>query len=275
MKIDAHHHLWVFDTVRDAWIDDSMAVIQKDFLAPDFKEVLHHHQFDGCISVQAEQSEKENDFLLEQALGNDFIKGIVGWVDLRANNIEDRLAHYYQEPLIKGFRHILQGEKQRDLMLQPDFKNGISLLAKYNFTYDILIFPDQLQFAEQLVKAFPNQKFIIDHIAKPDIKNQHIKDWEKDIRAIANHDNVYCKVSGMVTEAHWQLWKEEDFKPYLDIVFEAFGIKRLLYGSDWPVCNVAGGYTKALNILKNYTDKLSTNEQALFFGENAVDFYNI
>jgi L-fuconolactonase len=275
MRIDAHHHFWIFDPIRDSWIDDSMAVIQKDFLAPDFKEVLAHHHFEGCVAVQAEQSENENQFLLTQAANNNFIKGIVGWVDLTAADIENRLVYYAQKPLIKGFRHILQGEKQRDFMLRPDFMHGISLLEKYHFTYDILIFPDQLPFAEQLVKAYPNQKFVIDHIAKPDIKNKNIEHWERDIRRMAAYENVYCKVSGMVTEANWESWEENDFRPYLEVVFDAFGIKRLFYGSDWPVCNVAGGYTKALNMLENYTVKLSKNEQDLLFGANVVSFYNL
>ncbi|RKD16221.1 amidohydrolase [Pelobium manganitolerans] len=275
MRIDSHHHFWIFDPVRDAWINDEMQEIKRDFLPSDLEPVLKEHGFDGCVSVQADQSEAQNDFLLGFAKEHPFIKGIVGWVDLQSNAIEERLAYYAEEPLLKGFRHVLQGEAQRDFMLRPAFKNGISLLGKYGFTYDILIFPDQLKFSEELVKAFPNQKFVIDHIAKPEIKNQKMNGWDTDIRAIAQHENVFCKVSGMVTEADFKGWKPQDFEPYLDVIFQSFGTKRLMYGSDWPVCNVAGGYTKALNILENYTEKLSENEKAQFFGANAVGFYNL
>ncbi|HTN21438.1 MAG TPA: amidohydrolase family protein [Pelobium sp.] len=275
MKIDAHQHFWIFDPVRDSWINDEMSAIRRDFLPEDLKPILTEHGFDGCVAVQADQTEAQNDFLLTFATQNDFIKGVVGWVDLQNPQIEERLSYYAGNAKMKGFRHILQGESQRDFMLRPAFVNGISLLEKYNFTYDVLIFPDQIKFSEKLVKAFPNQKFVIDHIAKPEIKNQKIDDWKKDITAIAQYENIFCKVSGMVTEADFNRWKPEDFTPYLDVVFEAFGTKRLIYGSDWPVCNVAGGYSKALNILHIYTQQLTENEQALFFGDNANLFYNL
>jgi len=275
MRIDAHQHFWIFDPVRDSWIDESMAVIQRDFLPADLKPVLDRHQIDGCVAVQADQSETETDFLLKHAAENDFIKAVVGWVDLRADNIEDRLAHYSQFKKLKGFRHVLQGDPDRALMLKPEFIHGIKALQKHGFTYDILIFPDQLIYAEELVRSFPGQKFVIDHIAKPYIKKQEIEGWKKDIAAVAQHENVWCKVSGMVTEAYWQNWQEADFTPYLDVVFNAFGKKRLMFGSDWPVCNVAGGYDRMAGIVKNYTSKLSANEQADFWGNNAIEFYNI
>ena len=275
MKIDAHQHFWIFDPIRDSWINDEMAAIRKDFLPKNLKPILQENGFDGCVAVQADQTEAQNDFLLDFAQDFDFIKGIVGWVDLQGLDVEERLAYYAKYPKMKGFRHVLQGEIERDLMLKPAFMNGISLLAKYNFTYDILIFTDQIKYAEEMVNAFPNQKFIVDHLAKPDIKNQNISAWRKDIKAIAKHENTFCKVSGIVTEADYNNWKQEDFTAYLDVVFECFGTKRLLYGSDWPVCNVAGGYQKALNILTNYTQQLTKNEQALFFGENACSFYNL
>jgi L-fuconolactonase len=194
---------------------------------------------------------------------------------LRSVAVEERLAYYSQFKKLKGFRHVLQGEKDRALMLKPEFMNGIRLLEKHDFTYDILIFPDQLVYAGEFVKSFPHQKFVIDHIAKPYIKKQELADWANDIKAVAQHENVWCKVSGMVTEADWQNWQEADFEPYLDMVFEAFGSKRLMFGSDWPVCNVAGGYDKMIAIVKNYTSKFSADEQAAFWGNNAVEFYNI
>jgi L-fuconolactonase len=275
MRLDAHQHFWVFDPVRDSWIDESMLDIQKDFLPWDLAPILQEHHIDGCIAVQADQTEQQNTFLIEQAEQHTFIKGIVGWVDLRANNVEENLAYYATQPLIKGFRHVLQGESQRDLMLTPAFRNGISKMEKYGFTYDILILTDQISYSETLIKSFPNQKFVIDHLAKPLIKDWEISDWKKNIQAIARYENISCKISGMVTEADWKNWKVEDFTPYLDVVFEAFGTKRLFYGSDWPVCNVAGGYGKALDVLVNYTEKLTYTEQQDLFGDNAVRFYNI
>lgn len=275
MRIDAHQHFWIFDPVRDSWIDETMAAIQRDFLPADLKPILDRHQIDGCVAVQADQSETETDFLLNHAAENDFIKAVVGWVDLRADNIEERLEQYSRFKKLKGFRHVLQGDPDRALMLKPEFTRGIKALQKHGFTYDILIFPDQLVYAEELVKSFPEQKFVIDHIAKPYIKRQEIEGWKRDIAAIARHENVWCKVSGMVTEADWQNWQEADFTPYLDVVFEHFGTERLMFGSDWPVCNVAGGYDRMISIVKNYTSKLSENEWADFWGNNAVGFYNI
>ncbi|MBC7417535.1 MAG: amidohydrolase family protein [Pedobacter sp.] len=275
MRLDAHQHFWIFDPVRDSWIDESMAAIRRDFLPEDLAEILEKYEFDGCVAVQADQTEEQNDFLLNQAGKNAFIKAIVGWVDLSANNIEDRLDYYQDYPLFKGFRHVLQGEAQRDLMLTPAFKNGISKLEKYKFTYDLLIFTDQINYAKKLAAQFPNQKFVLDHLAKPFIKSQEITDWRRDIKAIAQLENVSCKLSGMVTEADWKTWKASDFDSYLDVVFEAFGTKRLLFGSDWPVCIIAGGYGKALSILTRYTQQLSHTEQQDIFGNNAALFYNI
>ncbi|MEO5910880.1 MAG: amidohydrolase family protein [Pelobium sp.] len=275
MRIDSHQHFWIFDPIRDSWIDESMAVIQRNFLPDDLTPLLKENSFDGCVAVQADQTEKQNEFLLDLASKESFIKGIVGWVDLQHPNIEEKLSIYLKETLMKGFRHVLQGEAQRDFMLKPDFLKGIGLLEKYGFTYDILILPDQLKFSEKLIEKFPNQKFVVDHIAKPTIKNQKIGDWKKDLLSIAQHENVYCKVSGMVTEADWSNWKQNDFIPYLDVVFEAFGTHRLMFGSDWPVCNVAGGYQKSLAIVKEYTKQLSIQEQDQFFGEVATSFYNL
>jgi L-fuconolactonase len=275
MKIDAHQHFWIFDPVRDSWIDGSMAVIQQDFLPADLKPVLDRHQINGCVAVQADQSIIETDFLLRLAAEHDFIKAVVGWVDLRAANIEEQLADYSSIRKLKGFRHVLQGDPDRALMLKPAFMHGIKELERYNYTYDILIFPDQLAYAEELVRSFPYQKFVIDHIAKPYIKKREIEGWAKDIAALAKHENVWCKVSGMVTEADWQNWQEADFVPYLDIIYEAFGTKRLMFGSDWPVCNVAGGYDRMMAMIENYVSRLYLNEQADFWSGNAMAFYNI
>ncbi|HEY8935304.1 MAG TPA: amidohydrolase family protein [Cyclobacteriaceae bacterium] len=275
MVIDAHQHFWKFDPVRDSWITDDMSVIQKDFLPEHLKLILQSNGVSGCVAVQADQSETENEFLISHSKQNDFVKGIVGWVNLEADNIEDRLAYYKSFDKMKGFRHILQGEKQRDFMLRYNFKRGISKLKDFNFTYDILIFPDQLKYTTEFVSLFPDQKFVIDHIAKPEIKAKKIEDWKKDIQAVAKHENVHCKISGMITEADWKNWSANDINPYLDVVVEAFGIKRILYGSDWPVCLVAGSYTEMLNVVRNYFSSFTKNEQEMFFGQNAIKFYNL
>ena len=275
LRIDSHQHFWKYDPVRYDWIDDSMSVIQKDFLPEDLDPILKANGFDGCITVQSHQSEEENEFQLANAEQHSFIKGVVGWVDLQSLQIEERLDYYQQFKKLKGFRHILQGESQRDFMLRPDFLKGISLLKKYDYTYDILILPDQLQYTADFVAQFPDQRFVIDHIAKPNIKQQELKGWAKDIKAIAAFENVYCKVSGMVTEADWQNWQPADFNNYLEVVTDSFGTSRLMYGSDWPVCKVAADYEQVVNIVKDYFSAFSQTEQQAFFGGNAIEFYNI
>ncbi|GGF15023.1 amidohydrolase family protein [Hymenobacter cavernae] len=274
-KIDSHQHFWQFDPVRDSWITDDMAAIRRDRLPPDLGPILQRHGFAGSVVVQSDQSEAENDFQLQNADNYSFIKGVVGWIDLRAANITERLGYYRQFEKLKGFRHVLQGEADRALMLTPDFKRGIEALREFGYTYDILIFPDQLRYATELVAGFPDQPFVLDHIAKPYIKDQKIEGWEQDIQALATHENVWCKVSGMVTEADWQHWQPQDFRPYLDVVFEAFGTNRVMFGSDWPVCEVAGGYDRMLGLVQDYLAGFSVAEQAQFWGGNATSFYKL
>lgn len=275
IKLDSHQHFWRFDPVRDAWIDDNMRAIQRDFLPEDLKPELDKQFINGCIAVQSDQSEADNAFLIELASLHPFIKGVVGWVDLQAENLEETLQFYSQYKIMKGYRHVLQGETNRALMLEPAFKRGISLLKQFGYTYDLLIFRDQLFYASELCATFPEQRFVLDHIAKPNIRNQTLQDWIPGIQELAKNPNVYCKVSGMVTEANWQNWKNEDFVPYLEVVFECFGIERLMFGSDWPVCNVAGGYTANFNMISNYVAQFTENQQALFWGGNAANFYGI
>lgn len=274
MKIDAHQHFWKYDAIRDAWIDDSMKVIRRDFLPQDLTPILKLNSIDGCVAVQASQSEIETEFLLDLAQNNPFIKGVIGWVDLRKENIEERLAYYSKNNKLKGVRHIVQGEAV-DFMLRADFQNGISKLAKFNLTYDILVFPTQLEAAITLVNKFPNQKFVIDHIAKPYIKKGAIDDWKIAITELVKAPNVFCKVSGMVTEADFKNWKPLDFKPYLDVVFEAFGIDRIMYGSDWPVCLLASDYESQFAIIQNYVKTFSVDEKLKIFGGNAIQFYDL
>lgn len=274
-KIDSHQHFWIFDPVRDSWIDDSMPAIRRDFSPVDLLPVLQENGIDGCISVQASQTDDETAFLLEHAAINSFIKGVVGWIDLKADDLEAKLQGYQQYKKLKGFRHVLQSEPDPQYMLQPAFKKGIGALQKYGYTYDILIFPGHLPYAAQLVVEFPNQKFVVDHLAKPPIKSQEIIDWQKDIEALAAYPNVSCKVSGMLTEADWNAWKPQDFTPYLDVVFNAFGTNRVMFGSDWPVCLLAGGYKRTVEIMETYCAKLPSPERDLFWGGNAISFYGL
>jgi len=275
LKIDAHQHFWKFDPVRDGWITEEMQIIRKDFLPGDLQPILKENDFDGCVAVQEDQSENETEFLLRLAQQNEFIKAVVGWVDLCDEKISERLSYWSQFNLIKGFRHILQGEKDRAFMLRSEFMRGIAALKEFDFTYDILIFPDQLKYVNEFVENFPGQKFVIDHIGKPNIRDKKIEDWKNELKKIAAHENVFCKASGMVTEADCNNWKQDDFTPWLDVVVEAFGINRILFGSDWPVCLLGGSYGEVIKIVANYFSSFTQNEQQNFFGGNAIEFYNL
>lgn len=276
VKIDAHQHFWKYDPIRDGWITPEMHTIQRDFLPGDLQPILQQNGIDGCVLVQVDQSLDENDYLLQLAAENDFIKGVIGWIDLRHPDVEQRLEYYKRNPKLKGFRHILQGEHDRALMLKPSFKRGIALLERYGYTYDILIYPDQLGYTQEFVAAFPGQPFVLDHIAKPHIKDRYITDeWKAAIRAVAAHPNLYCKISGMVTEADWAHWKPEHFRVYLDTIVEAFGVNRIMYGSDWPVCLVAASYQQVLQIVQDYFAPFNETDKAAFFGGNAINFYKL
>jgi L-fuconolactonase len=274
MIIDAHQHFWKYDPLRDSWIDDSMKIIRRDFLPKDLAPVLEKNDIDGCIAIQADQSEKETEFLLNLAKNNSFIKGVVGWLDLQADNIEQRLEHYSSDHLLKGIRHVVQAESD-DFMLGKKFQKGISTLRQFGLTYDILVFPSQLTAAIELVNKFPDQKFIIDHMAKPFIKDGKIASWKKNIELLALSQNVYCKVSGMTTEADWNNWKKDDFTEYLGVIFNTFGVDRILYGSDWPVCLLAASYQEQLNIIKKYITPFSSEDKEKIMSGNAINIYNL
>lgn len=275
MVIDSHQHFWKYEPIKHSWIDDSMAAIRKDFLPADLQKVYAENDIDGCIAVQADQTLEETDFLLKLAEENDFIKGVVGWVDLRAENIDEVLKSYSKFKKLKGFRHVVQGEADHNFLLRPDFLRGITALEKYNFTYDILVFPHQLGAVLEFVKRFPNQKFVIDHIAKPYIKDGFYDGWAALMFEIGKLPNVYCKLSGMVTEADYSNWSPAQITPYMKLVLFAFGWKKVLFGSDWPVCLVAGNYKEVKKLVTDFIAKLSTTEQVSIMGENAKKFYNI
>ncbi|RKR14291.1 L-fuconolactonase [Maribacter vaceletii] len=275
MIIDSHQHFWKYEEVKHSWIDDEMATIRRDFFPSDLEKVYRENNVDGCVAVQADQTIEENTFLLKLSKENDFIKGIVGWVDLRNNAVEADLEKYTSFPKMKGFRHVVQGEPDHNFLLRPNFLRGISYLESYNYVYDILVFPHQLGAVLEFVKRFPNQKFVIDHIAKPYIKDGFYEGWAILMKEIAKHPNVYCKVSGMITEADYKTWTPEQVEPYMQLVLDSFGVDRIMYGSDWPVCLVAGSYEKVVSLTANFISKLSASEQNVIMGSNAEAFYNL
>jgi L-fuconolactonase len=272
--IDSHQHFWKYNPVRDSWINDSMEIIRKDFLPKDLKPILKANSVDGCIAVQADQSEEETEFLLQCAKENPFIKGVVGWVDLRAENLEERLAYFSKNNLFKGVRHIVQGETE-GFLLRNDFQDGIAHLSKYNLTYDILVGYKQLSEVITFVTKFPNQSFVLDHLGKPPMESKEIKQWKNEIEALSEFTNVYCKISGMTTEANWSNWKPDDFNVYLDIVFDAFGVHRIMYGSDWPVCLLAAEYKEQLSIIEEYISEFSLEDKTAIMGGNTLKFYDL
>ncbi|MBN1953166.1 MAG: amidohydrolase family protein [Bacteroidales bacterium] len=273
MKLDAHQHFWKFNPAEYAWIDERMHILKRDFLPADLAPELASLHFDGTIAVQARQSLEETHWLLKLADENPFIRGVVGWVDLRSDEIEKQLEAISLYAKLVGVRHVIHDEPDIDFMLGKEFIHGISLLKQYGLCYDLLLFPDHLQNARQLVSMFPDQVFVLDHISKPLIKHQILSPWDELIQNFADLPNVYCKLSGMVTEANWQSWTPADFTPYLDVVFEAFGPDRLMIGSDWPVCMVAGDYGKVMGIVMKYLEKFDEEVRMKVLGENCRKVY--
>lgn len=272
--IDAHVHFWKYNKIKDGWITNEMKVLQKDFLPVDLAKEIKENDLEGIVAVQAHQTEDETMFLLNLAEKNPIVKGVVGWIDLQNKNIEKKLLYYSKLPLIKGFRHIVQSEPER-FLLNHQFLNGIRYLNDFQFSYDILIYENQLKEAIEFVNKFPSQKFIIDHCAKPSIKNKSIIQWKQLLKEVAENQNVFCKLSGLITEARWNQWNEEDLYPYFDSVFDYFGTDRILFGSDWPVILLSGNYLKWKNLLKKYMNQFSSQENQKVFRENAIEFYNL
>lgn len=275
LRLDAHQHFWRYDPAEYGWISDAMPGLRRDFLPPDLKPLLAASGFDGCIAVQARQSLVESQFLLDLAREYDFVRGVVGWVDLCAANVEEQLARFSREAKFVGVRHVVQDEPDDRFLLRDDFQRGIRALAKFDLAYDVLIFPRQLPAAIEFVRAFPRQRFVLDHIAKPPIADGLLEPWATQIRELARSENLCCKLSGMVTEAKWTQWRAEDFHPYLDVVLEAFGPQRLMIGSDWPVCTLAAEHGSAMRIVMEYVSRLSQSEQDAIQGENCARFYRI
>jgi L-fuconolactonase len=274
MRIDAHQHFWHFDPVRDAWITDEMAALRRDFLPGELEELLRAADMDGCVAVQADTSEVETLFLLELAERHDFVKGVVGWVDLCAGDVEERVEALAQSALLRGMRHIVQAEAD-DYLEREDVTRGIAAVGVAGLTYDVLVYARQLPAVLSLADRLGEQPLVVDHLAKPEIRDGVLEPWAAHMRALAEHPNVWCKVSGMVTEAAWDGWRPEDMKPYLDVVFEAFGPRRLMFGSDWPVCLLAATYPEVVEVVASYASGLTREEQAGLFGDNAVRFYGL
>jgi len=272
--IDTHVHFWKYDKKRDAWITNDMKSLQQDYLPEHLILNLKRNDVGGCVAVQADQSEIETRFLVELSKTHPIIKGVVGWIDLRAENIEERLTHFSEHAIIKGYRHIVQGEPA-GFLLKTDFQRGVRALKKYNYTYDVLIYHYQLQDVLEFVSKFPDQKLVIDHCAKPDIRNKKIDEWKSLIKEIGKQQNVYCKLSGLFTEAVWKNWSAADFYPYLDTVFENFGVDRLMFGSDWPVILLSGIYVQWKSLIEKYMENFQSEDRQKVFGLNAMEFYNL
>jgi len=275
MRIDAHQHFWIYKREEYSWISESMKGLRKDFLPADLLPLLKQSDFDGSIAVQARQSLEETRWLLKLAREYDFIKGVVGWVDLCSGEAENQIAEFASDPKFVGVRHVLHDEPDDMFMLQDSFLKGISLLKKFNLVYELLIFPRHLPIAVQLVKKFPDQKFVLDHIAKPLIKDKILSPWKEGIQQLALQPDVSCKLSGMVTEAEWKGWSRSDFIPYLDVIFNSFGPSRLMTGSDWPVCLLASKYMDTMQIIVDYIASKSQADRELIMGRNAERIYNL
>lgn len=275
MNIDAHQHFWIYDPAEYDWIDDSMPGMRRDFLPHDLKPELERNNFQGCIAVQARQTLEETRWLLHLAEENPFILGVVGWVDLRSPQLRRDLAALVKNPKLVGVRHVVQGEPDDRFLLQPDFLQGIAALEKFDLAYDILIYPKHLPVAAEFVSRFPRHRFVLDHLAKPFIKKASLEPWHAHLKQLASFPNVFCKLSGMVTEADWQHWAPEHIAPYLDAAFDSFGVERLMIGSDWPVCTVAASYTRTIDVVKNYLKNYSEAARAAVMGGNAAKFWKL
>ena len=275
MKIDAHQHFWRYNPVEYDWIDDTMTVIRRDFLPADLQREINQAGVDGVVSVQARQILEETEWLLRAAAENDFIRGVVGWVPLRDAGVGKILEKFAVHPKLRGVRHVVQSEPDDHFILRRDFNRGIKLLRQFGLAYDILVYERQLPPTIEFVDRHPDQVFVLDHVAKPRIGDNLLEPWRESIRELARRENVYCKISGMVTEADYKQWTEDQLKPYLETVLEAFGPRRLMFGSDWPVCLVACSYVRWHEIVSRFTSQLSENDRAWIFGKTAIKAYGL
>jgi L-fuconolactonase len=275
MRIDSHMHFWKYTAAEYGWIDDAMAALRRDLLPKDAEPLVRAAGFDAVVAVQARQTLEETRWLLELADEHPFIAGVVGWVDLQSEQARSQLERFARNPKLVGIRHVVQGELDDRFLLKPEFGRGIELLEEFGLAYDILIYTRHLPVAAEFAKRFPKQRFVLDHLAKPPIKDAKIKDWERDLRALAEQPHVMAKLSGLVTEADWKAWTPGQLERYLDVAVEAFGPRRLMVGSDWPVCTVAGDYGRVMGAFKEYVAELADDERDAILGGNAVRFWNL
>lgn len=275
MRIDAHQHFWNYSPVKHYWISEEMKVIRRDFSPGDLAPLLKDLKFDGTVAVQADETMAETDFLLSLAHKNDYIKAVVGWVDLRKEAVEDDLLVLKSHQKLAGFRAIMQGAEDGAYLKNTVFLKNLQLLAKYDYTFDLLVFHKQMQSLIQFADKLPDNRLILDHIGKPDIKNKEIKQWKEQVRILASNPNIYCKLSGMLTEADYNNWTYDDIVPYMEISAEYFGIDRLCFGSDWPVCLLAGNYKQVYDVVDRFASQLNSTEREKIFGTNTAAFYNI
>lgn len=275
MRVDAHQHFWAYSADNYPWIGEGMERLARDYLPADLKPLLAAKGLAGSVAVQARQSLEETRWLLALAAEHPGILGVVGWVDLRSEDVGSQLAEFAGNPRFVGVRHVVQDEPDVRFLLGEAFVRGLRQLQAHGLTYDLLLFPPQLPAAIDVVGMLPEQPFVLDHLAKPGIKAGTLDPWRADIQALAKHPNVTCKLSGMVTEAAWQGWKREDFTPYLEVALEAFGPSRLMYGSDWPVCLLAAEYPDVFGIVEDFLGKLGDDERQQILGGTATRFYGL
>jgi L-fuconolactonase len=273
--IDAHVHFWKYDRSRLDWIDNSMKILKQDYLPENLSSTLNRNGISSVIAVQAEEAEVETHWLVELSKTHPMIKGVVGWVDLLAENVTDRIDYFSRFSIIKGYRHIAQKESA-DFFMREDIRRGIGALVDRGYTYDILVFPQHLEAAADMVGKFPEGRFVLDHCGKPSVKKGReggMDEWKQGIERLARHPNVYCKLSGLITEAEWKSWSPKDFYPFLDVVFENFGVERLMFGTDWPVMLLSGMYVQWKSLLEKYMEDLDEERKEWVFGGNAERFY--
>jgi L-fuconolactonase len=275
MKIDSHQHFWKYNPAHQVWMTDEMQVLKRDYLPAELQPLLKAIGFDGTIAVQARQMVEETEWLLKLADEHDLIKGVVGWVDLRSPALREQLERYAPHPKLVGVRHVVHDEPDDQFMLLPEFRRGIAALREFKLTYDLLLFPCHLPVAVKLVEEFPEQPFVLDHIAKPAIKERQVSPWKEDLKRLAKCPKVFCKLSGMVTEAKWKEWRADDFHRYLDIVIEAFGTERVMIGSDWPVCTLSGEYAQTMGIVVEYVDQFPSQVRDSILGGACARFYGL
>ena len=274
MRIDSHQHFWKYSEAEYPWIGKNTP-LQRDWLPADLEREAAKVHIEGSVVVQARQTLEESGWLLQLADKSPFIKGVVGWVDLQSEKVAEDLAALSKHKKFVGVRHVVQSEPDLEFMLRPQFLRGLRELHPFDFSYDLLPYPKHLPVTIQVVEKFPQLRFVLDHIAKPMIRAGIMQPWKDDIRELAKHENVFCKISGMVTEAKMPGWKKEDFRPYLDVVVEAFGENRVMFGSDWPVCLLAGSYEQVHGLAADYFKPFSATAQEKFFGGNAAKFYRL